>query len=305
MLFDKNTFLIIGGTGFLGHALAKKLIIGGNKVFSFSKKNPKKKRKIDKVIYLKGNIKKLSGLRKVLKKNKFDYVINCGGYVEHINKKEIKESHYKGSRNLYDYFKDKDLKSFIHIGSSSEYGDTRVPHREGSKCKPKGLYGKFKLKTTKFFIKRFEDNKFPVTILRFYQVYGPYQDFNRFIPQLIKSSLMKKKFITTEGKQFRDFLFIDDAIDAIIKALITKKSVGQIINVGLGKGIQLRKIMNLIKRKNRYLKPDFGKIKLRPEEKIFVFPNIDKARKILKWSPKFSINKGLEITNKYFKKNLI
>jgi len=117
--------------------------------------------------------------------------------------------------------------------------------------------------------------------------------------------LKKKKFITTEGKQYRDFLFIDDAIDAIIKALRTKKSEGQIINVGFGKGIQLRKIMNLIKRKNKFLKPDFGKIKIRTGEKIFVYPSIDKARKILKWSPKISIKKGLEITNKYFKKELI
>jgi len=63
--------------------------------------------------------------------------------------------------------------------------------------------------------------------------------------------------------------------------------------------------MNLIKRKNKFLKPDFGKIKIRTGEKIFVYPSIDKARKILKWSPKISIKKGLEITNKYFKKELI
>ena len=65
-------------------------------------------------------------------------------------------------------------------------------------------------------------NKFPVTILRFYQLYGPHQDLNRFIPQLIKSSIKRKKFVTSEGKQCRDFLS-DDAVEAIIKAM-TKKS---------------------------------------------------------------------------------
>ena len=89
MLFNKNTFLIIGGTGFIGHALAKKLIDKGNEVYSFSQKNPKVERKISKVIYLKGSIKNLSNLKKVFKKKNFDHVVNCGGYVEHKDKKEI------------------------------------------------------------------------------------------------------------------------------------------------------------------------------------------------------------------------
>jgi len=304
MLFNKTTFLIIGGTGFIGHALAKKLIDRGNEVYSFSQKNPKVERKISKVIYLKGSIKNLSNLKKVFKKKIFDHVINCGGYVEHKDKKEIEDTHYKGSKNLYDYFKEKNLRSFVQIGSSSEYGNTRVPHSEGSECKPKGLYGKFKLKATKFFMYRFKNKKFPVTVLRFYQVYGPHQDFNRFIPQLIKSSLLKKKFETTLGKQFRDFLFIDDAVNAIIKACIKKESKGHIINIGQGKGTQLKKIMLYIKKKNKFLKPVFGKIKIRADEKILVYPSISKAKKILNWSPKTSIIKGLEITNRYYKKKL-
>ena len=71
---------------------------------------------------------------------------------------------------------------------------------------------------------KYKKNKFPVTILRFYQLYGPHQDLNRFIPQLIKSSIKRKKFVTSEGKQYRDFLFIDDAVEAIIKAM-TKKNL--------------------------------------------------------------------------------
>ena len=74
-----------------------------------------------------------------------------------------------------------------------------------------------------------------MTVIRFYQVYGPYQKFNRFIPQLIKSSI-QKIFITSHGNQFRDFLFIEDAVDAILCILRSQKVLGEVINIGLGRG---------------------------------------------------------------------
>ena len=203
---------------------------------------------------------------------------------------------------MYKIFKNKNLKKYIQIGSSLEYGKAKVPHKENYKCKPIGFYGQTKLKTTKFLLNKFCDYNFPVVIIRFYQVYGPNQDFNRFIPQLLRSSIKRKKFITSEGKQYRDFLFIEDAIDAIILALIKKESNGQILNIGYGKGIKLKKIMKKVKIMNNYLNPDYGKIKMRKDEEFTIFPNILKSKKILGWFPKISINKGLELTNKYYLK---
>ena len=304
MELKKNKLLIVGGTGFIGNALAKELVKNKNNVFSLSTKKNKIKRKIPKVKYLRGDMKSLTSLEKVLKNLNFDHVVNCGGYVEHKNKKEVENSHYKGTQNLYKFFKDKNLKSFIQIGSSSEYGDVKIPHDEKVKCNPKGIYGKFKYKATKFLLKQYKKNKFPVTILRFYQIYGPQQDYNRFIPQLIKASIKKKKFLTSKGQQYRDFLFIDDAVNAMIKTMIKSKSKGQIINIGYGKGIKLKKIMNKVKKMNNFFNPDYGKIKMRKDEKLKVYPKIIKSLKILGWKPKISINKGLEKTNKYFFKKL-
>ncbi len=304
MKLKKSKILIVGGTGFIGNALAREVVKNGNKVFSLSIKKKKLKKKISRVKYLKGDIKNLSELKKVLKNLTFDHVVNCGGYVEHKNRKEVQDSHYRGTKNLYKLFHNKNLKSFIQIGSSSEYGDAKIPHSEETKCKPKGIYGNFKYKATKFLLEKYNKNKFPVTILRFYQLYGPYQDFNRFIPQLIKSSIEKKKFITSEGKQYRDFLFIDDAVNAMIKTMIKSNSKGQIINIGYGKGIQLKKIMNKVKKMNNFFNPDYGRIKMRPDEKLTVYPKITKSLKILNWKPKVSIYKGLEMTNKFFLKEL-
>jgi len=297
----KKKILIIGGTGFIGSNLAEKCIKKNLTVFSLSKSKPKKIRKIKSVKYLLCNFNNYSNLKKKLIKFKFDYVVNCGGYVEqNKSKKKLYNMHYKGSVNLYNFFKDKNLKAFIQIGSSSEYGDSDIPNKEENLCKPNDSYGIYKYKSTKFLIDKYKKKNFPITVLRFYQLYGPMQDFNRFIPQLIKASICKEKFSTSKGKQYRDFLHINDAIIAIFKSIKSAKSKGEIFNIGLGKTIQLKKILALVKKKNKYLDPVYGKIKIRRGEKILLFPSIKKAKKFINWSPKISIEKGINLTNQYY-----
>ena len=78
-------------------------------------------------------------------------------------------------------------------------------------------------------------------ILRPYQVYGPYQKYDRLIPMVIKSCLKNKKFPCTEGNQERDFLYVDDFTDLIIKILRKKNFKNRIFNVGYGKPIKVKK----------------------------------------------------------------
>ena len=138
--------------------------------------------------------------------------------------------------------------------------------------------------------------KFPVTVLRFYQVFGHKQDFNRFIPILIKACINDKKFPCSNGTQLRDFLYVDDAIDAILKSLKNIKAHGKIINIGMGRPIMLKKIIKLVRKKAKGGKPQFGKIKLRVDEPKVIFPKLSKAKKILNWKSKITFEKGLNKT---------
>ena len=216
--------LIIGGTGFLGYHLAKKCLAKKWNVTSISTNKPKKIRFLSKVKYLNLDISKKNILKKNIKSN-FDFVVNFGGYVNHSEKLKTYKSHYIGCKNLADIFKNKKIKSFIQIGSSVEYGNRKSPQNENDKTNVKKLkskYGQAKLMATNYLLKLNKKYNFPCTILRLYQIYGPRQDNNRLIPYTLNECLNNNKFICSDGKQYRDFLFVEDLIKAIFYALIIK-----------------------------------------------------------------------------------
>ncbi len=295
----KKKILIVGGTGFIGFHLLKSL---KNKcdVYSLSKNKPNKERKIEGVKYLFCDIFNKNLLYKKLKKKSFNYVINLGGYVDHSNKKKTLESHYYGCKNLIDYFKNKNIKKFIQIGSSLEYGKKRSPHSESLKGKPIGVYGKSKLKSTKYLIKSNKRNNFPFIVLRLYQVYGPNQSVNRLIPIVITSCLKNQKFKCSNGKQLRDFIYVKDLINLINKIIFVKKKITGIFNVGSGKPVSVKSIIRLINKRIKKGFPQYGKVKMRKDESDNYYPRLNKIKNSLKWKATTSLNFGLFKTIKFY-----
>ena len=298
----KKKILILGGTGFIGYHLAKRAIKKNFKVTSISKNQPIKKRYLKDVNYIITDISNNNLLKKNIKKN-FDYVVNLAGYVDHSDKNKVYKSHYLGCRNIANFFLKKKIKSFIQIGSSMEYGYQKSPQKEDSKCNPRSAYGKAKFLSTRYLLNLFQKKNFPVTILRLYQVYGPYQDLNRFIPIVINSCKNNKNFPCSHGKQYRDFLYIDDLINAIFSIFNNYKSRGEIINIGYGSPLKIRNIIKSIVNYYREGKPQFGMIKLRKEEQMIIYPNLIKAKKILKWKAKNNFVTGLKKTISYYNKH--
>jgi nucleoside-diphosphate-sugar epimerase len=304
----KNFFksiLIIGGTGFLGSHLCSFLIKKKKRVMSLSRKKPSKKFKINNVKYFQCDISKKKKLIQQLKKIKnVKYVINLGGEVDHKNSNKVYQSHFQGTKFLAEYFLNLKLTKFIQVGSSMEYGHYKSPQAEREVCKPISNYGKAKYLASKFLIDLNLKKNFPSIVLRPYQVYGPNQSDNRMIPYVIKNCLKNSSFPCSHGKQFRDFLYISDFLEAIYKLIISdKKTNGQIFNIGYGKPSNLKKLIILIKKKIKFGKPQFGIINMRNEENLKTYPNIVKIYKYIKWRPKISLEKGLKSTIKFYKNN--
>ena len=296
----KPHLLVVGGTGFIGYHLAKNSLKKGWQVTSISSRLPRKKRYLPKVKYIICDITNKKSLKKNIRKT-FNYVVNLGGYVDHSNKKKTFESHYVGCKNLTEIFLQKVPMAFVQMGSSAEYGNVKSPQKENAKCSPKSVYGKAKLLSSIYLIDLFKKQKFPSVILRLYNTYGARQDLNRFIPIVISGCIKNKKFPCSIGNQLRDFLHIDDAVDAILKSLTNKNAKGQIINIGSGKPRIIKNIIEYIKKIVKGGYPLFGKVKLRKDEILKVYPDINKAKNKINWKPKISFKKGLKITINSFR----
>jgi len=296
--------LITGATGFIGYHLAKYCLKLNWSVTSISTKKPIKTRKLKNVEYLICDLYDKNKLNKKLSLD-FDYVVNLAGYVDHSNRDRIIKSHYIGCKNLSTILLKTKIKKFIQVGSSIEYGKIRSPQLENKNNKQRtfSAYGEAKLKSTKFLLNLSKKFNFPVTVIRLYLVYGPYQDINRVIPITILNAIKNKKFDCSNGLQLRDFTYIEDVIEAIIKTLKNRQSTGQIINIGQGKPVSIKRVINKICELLNSGKPQFGKIDLRKDEIMKLYPNILKAKKILNWMPKVKINLGLKKTINYYKKN--
>ncbi len=300
----KKKIIIFGGSGFIGKNLAQRLInkdflvtvVSRNKSIKFNLKNKN-------LEYLNCDITNINNIKKKIKKS-YDFIINLSGNINHKKKKETFETHFKGCKNLIQFFKKKNISLFLQIGSSLEYGNLPSPQNENFKCKPVSYYGKAKLKSTNYLMELSKHSNFPFLILRLYQVYGPNQKFDRLIPQVIKSCLDNRKFKCTDGSQIRDFLYVEDLVNLIEKILLTKKKINhRILNVGCGSPIAVKKVIENI---NKIIKkgiPQYGKIQMRKDESSKLYPSIKKVKNLYKWKPKFSLIKGLKKTILFYKKN--
>ena len=119
------------------------------------------------------------------------------------------------------------------------------------------------------------------------------------------SCLKNKAFECSSGEQLRDFIYIDDVIDAIFKLTKSNKSKGEIFNIGFGRPMNVKSVIEKIKKISKGGTPLYGKIKFRKDEIKKLYPNIKKIKKYINWKPKISFIKGIRLTIKFYKDNLL
>ena len=143
----------------------------------------------------------------------------------------------------------------------------------------------------------------PITIVRSFNNFGPYQSQRAVIPELIIKCLKGEPIETTEGKQTREFNLVTNIVDGLLLAAEKEEAIGEIINLGSGKDISIadlaKKIHELTGSKSRL---KIGSLKYRPTEIWKMYCDSSKAKKMLGWEPKVSFDEGLKITVAWFKK---
>ncbi len=296
----KDRILIVGGTGFIGTHIVKEALFKGLQVSIISKNHKALSDRIKDVEYLSIDISNKDSLYNQLKDKTFHHVINLGGYVDHSNYSsggdKVFDVHFNGTKNLINCINKDSLRSFIQIGSSDEYGDNPAPQNESQRESPISPYSFAKTTTTHFLQMLYRTEQFPVVILRPFLVYGPGQGMERFIPQVINGCIEGKEFPTSEGKQLRDFCFIGDFVRSIFSSIDNTEAFGEVINIASGEPISIKDIVTKIQNIVTTGRPQFGNVAYRVGENMELYADITKARKLLNWQPKISLEEGLKRT---------
>ena len=291
---DKKKILVVGGNGFLGRNILDKAKQLDWETTNLSL-NDDSYKKSD--YFIKSDISNFKNLNEDLSGISFDYVVNCGGYVNHDSfyKSGIKilNTHFIGVVNLIRAIDKRKLVKFINIGSGDEYGLQKSPTTEKKRENPNTIYSFSKAAASQFLQMIHVSENMPTTTLRVFLVYGPGQSNNRFIPQVISGCLEDKNFPTSLGDQIRDFLYIDDFVDAVFLTLDCKEAEGKVFNIGSGKQYKIKDVISLIQKKIGLGKPSYGEVPYKDNENMSLYPDISKIKKTLHWDPKTSLEHGL------------
>ena len=202
-------------------------------------------------------------------------------------------SHFNGVQNILNAINWNVIRRFVQIGSSDEYGNSIAPQYENLRELPISPYSVAKASSTHLLEMLYRTENFPSVVLRFFLVYGPGQDNKRFIPQIINGCISDNSFPVSEGKQLRDFCYIDDVTGAILKVLNNDKVMGETINIASGQPVSIHDVIELIRTTIGKGAPDYGKIPYRRGENMALYANIGKAQEILGWSPKIGLKEGI------------
>ena len=308
---NSKKIFITGSTGFVGACLTHKLIDAHYEVHSIIRRESnlwRIKNIIDKINLHYVDLTDANSLEKLIQDitpNIVYHLATYGGYPFQNDINKIIQTNIRGTVNLVNTCSKIDFDCFVNTGSSSEYGLKSKPMREEDTLKPINDYGVSKAAATLYCqaVAKREDK--PIITLRLFSPYGYYEEHTRLIPSVIMACLRGENPKLSSPEQVRDFIFIEDVIDAYMKVTETSDIGGEIFNIGHGRQYSVGEVVNkIIKLTGSKVRPEWGNLpNPRIEPKVWQ-ADISKTKDILKWEPKYNLEEGLNKTVKWFKKNL-
>lgn len=299
------SILVVGGTGFIGGAIVKHAVALGWRVDSLGLSIPAEENKVSGVTYMTADIAVAETLGFLTHKS-YDYVVNSGGYINHSNFSDggdkVFQQHFDGVVNLVKILNRENLKRFINIGSSDEYGSTPAPQIEASREMPISPYSAAKAAATQFLQMLHRTERFPSVTLRLFLCYGPGQDSMRFLPHLVSRCLANDVIGISPGEQVRDYCFIDDVVEAVFLSMDSDDASGHIINIASGSPITIKQVVEKVVDIVGAGTPNFGAVPYRDGESMELYADVELAMKILSWNAKTSLLDGLTKTITHYAK---
>jgi UDP-glucose 4-epimerase len=308
--------LVTGGSGFIGSHLVLRLRASGNSdihVFARSTSDVRRIRQVLPEITLwRGDLNDRECVKQCVEAVRPEIVFHLAGHTAgrrwSANLAELDRSidtNLHGTLNLIRVLHDgaQPPSRFIRAGGLAEYGDAPAPFDEAQRELPVSAYGASQAATTMFLSALSRQLSFPAITLRFAAVYGPGRNEDFFLPSLIVRCLAGRDFEMTAGDQPWDLIYIDDAVDALMKASSAPVAAGEIINIGSGRAQTLREIAELVVNKiGGPARLKVGAISVAAGDVRQLYCRIEKANSLLAWRPQVALNEGLDRTIEWYRR---
>jgi len=301
---------ITGATGFVGSNLARRYLERGAEVFINLRKTSdmwRIKDILSEVNSVPVDISDYEKLREAIKNVRPDCIFHTatyGGSAEQKNTEKIIETNITGTVNLIRSCRDTEVRLLVNTGTSSEYGIKNSAVKETSLLEPVNEYGVTKAAATLFCQSYAVTENLPIVTLRLFSPYGRYEPKSRLVPSVILAALKKINPKISSRQFVRDFIFIDDVLDAYEAVTNLKNPSGKIFNIGSGQQHSVGDIVDIIiKHLGNEVTYELGAPQAWKNEPQVWQADIQKAKAELSWEPEFSLDDGIAATIDWFKAN--
>ncbi|HUI03944.1 MAG TPA: SDR family NAD(P)-dependent oxidoreductase [Acidimicrobiales bacterium] len=303
--------LVTGATGFIGSHLVRRLVDDGYEVHALTSavSSVYAIRLVgmrDRITLHEGNLTDRCAMDALVDAVRPTHVFHLGAYT-HVGKSwnrvdECVQVNVQGTVNLLQALDGSGYERFVNVGTSEIYGDVAVPFREDQPVRPASPYAASKYAAERFCRVFVDGRGWPIVMLRPFNAYGPAQTADRIIPEVIVRALRGEELLMTQGRQTREFNFVEDLVDGMVRAAATPGVEGRLFNLGCGEDVPIRDVTTLVlDLMGNPVEARFGALPDRPIEIWEMRCDAARARDELGWKPQHSLADGLEKTIAWYR----
>ncbi|MBI2547519.1 MAG: GDP-mannose 4,6-dehydratase [Candidatus Aenigmarchaeota archaeon] len=317
--WDGKRVLVTGADGFVGSHLTERLLSLGAKVSVFvrgTSHSGTTKYTFQNIRHIQDKLAEIitgdigsSDTISLIKKNKPETIFHLAAeaYVPRSFDQplEITQTNLIGTLHvLHAAMGIENIERVVCTSSSEIYGTPNyVPIDEDHPLNPAHPYGASKVAADRYAFAYYNTYQLPISIIRPFNMYGPRHTYD-VLPKFIKLALENKPLtVHGDGKQTRDFLYVDDAVNAFLIMGQDKKAIGQAVNFGTGKETTIKELAEKIKKLSNS-KSEIVYTKERTAQVKRLCCDFSKALKLFGWSPKVTLDEGLKINIEWERKNM-
>ena len=311
--YEHREVLVTGASGFLGSHLLRRLIGLGSRCTGIHrpKSGLSRLEGLGSEIRLAPvDLQDREGLKHHLHSRPPKVVFHLAAYGVDPRQQDLQaafQSNVMGFVNLIDALEGCGLDAFVNTGTCSEYpGGIQRPLGEADPIEPQGAYAVSKASAVMLGSMLARTRRWPIVTLRPFTFYGPRERADRLIPHVLLSVLKGEEIWMTGGIQTRDFVYVDDVVDAYLRAGLPPVAAGEVFNIGSGQARTVLSLVELIRNLAGSTVPlRVGALPYRENELWHLCADIRKARERLGWTPRVALDEGLRRTLEWIRSSTL